>query len=259
MDTRFWGPSGWKFLHLLLELLPEKINKKNQEIISKFMLCWRNLLPCKYCRKSFTKYTTSYPISPHLATREHLTRWLWIIHNKVNNKLRRQGYCHYDNPDFTLIQQLYQNLAYNTNNPIRLLLELGHDFLGSIIINYSAYVHNNQERITEINEYYYDMAKLLPEILQIIVENNARFHKESKPIIAKLHDYYRKTPLIIQNNGSNNDEVIEWYYGIICLVNSNYCVSKVDEFIAHFEPYIVDSCNSKHSSQKLNSCRKKKL
>ena len=258
MDTRFWGPSGWKFLHLLLEMMPNQLNKTEQHIVKQFMLCWRDLLPCKYCRKSFTKYTTSYPIDKHCESRITLTRWLFVIHNKVNNKLRRQGYCNYDNPEFALIQEFYQNLAANTTNPIKLLLELGHDFLGSIIINYSAYVHNNPEQIPDINGYYYMMAKLLAEMFQIVVSDDKRFDGESAPLIRKMHTYYRKTPLHLAEDGSSNDELISWYYGIICLVNSHYCVSKLDKFVAHFEPYIVDSCNSKHSSQKLNSCRKKK-
>ena len=258
MDTRFWGPSGWKFLHLLLEMMPVKLNKTEQKIVKQFMLCWRDLLPCKYCRKSFTKYTTSYPIDQHLDTRLALTRWLFVIHNKVNNKLRRQGYCNYENPDFALIQELYQNLASNTNNPIRLLMELGHDFLGSIIINYSAYVHNNPEQITAINGFYYRMAQLLAEEFQIVVSQDKRYYRESAPIIQKMHTYYQNTPLVLADDGSSNDELISWYYGIICMVNSHYCVTKVNQFVKHFEPYIVDSCNKKHSSQKLNSCRKKK-
>ena len=294
MDTRFWGPSGWKFLHLLLEMMPNQLNKTEQHIVKQFMLCWRDLLPCKYCRKSFTKYTTSYPIDKHCESRITLTRWLFVIHNKVNNKLRRQGYCNYDNPEFTLIQELYTNLATNTTNPIKLLLELGHDFLGSIIINYSAYIHNNSDRVPTINGYYYTMATVLPQMLEITISHHPAYHQESAPLMRQLHTYYRKTPLNLADDGNSNDRIgeanrhlqesrahaadhigssdrhlreskalaadvlIEWYYGIICLVNSHYCVSKVDKFVAHFEPYIVDSCNSKHSSQKLNSCRKKK-
>ena len=258
MDTRFWGPSGWKFLHLLAEMMPVKLNKTEQKIVKQFMLCWRDLLPCKYCRKSFTKYTTSYPIDKHLETRLALTRWLFVIHNKVNNKLRRQGYCNYDNPEFTLIQELYTNLATNTTNPIKLLLELGHDFLGSIIINYSAYIHNNSDRVPTINGYYYTMATVLPQMLEITISHHPAYHQESAPLMRQLHTYYRKSPLHLAEDGSSNDKLIEWYYGIICLVNSHYCVSKVNQFVKHFEPYIVDSCNKKHSSQKLNSCRKKK-
>lgn len=258
MDTRFWGPSGWKFLHLLLELMPNKLSSKEQDHIKDFMLFWRDLLPCKYCRKSFKKYTTSYPIDNHLYSNDALTKWIWVIHNKVNNKLRRQGYCNYDNPEFQLIKQLYHNIATGTNNPIKLLMELGHDFLGSIIINYSAYIHNNPDQIVDINRYYYKMATLLPIIFEMIINNESRFENESRPIINKMHSYYHKRALVLKDDGSSNDELLEWYYGIVCMVDSNYCVSKLDKFVSHFQPYIVDSCNQKHASQKLNSCRKKK-
>jgi hypothetical protein len=258
MDTRFWGPSGWKFLHLLLELSPEKLTSKESKIFEEFLLCWRNLLPCKYCRISYTKYITSYPIQEHSSSRNELTKWLWVIHNKVNNKLRKQGYCNYSNPELSLVRELYKNLATNTTNPIKILMELGHDFLGSIIINYSAYVHNNPNDIDKINSYYYQMAYLLPKIMEIVVNDDDRFKIESSNLIKKMHEYYKKKPLILKKDGSNNDDLIQWYYGIICMINSNYCISKINKFIEHFQPYIVDSCNKKHTSQKINSCRKSK-
>ena len=47
-------------------------------------------LPCKYCRKSFKKFLKELPIDNHLDSRDSLTYWLYLIHDKVNKKLIKQ-------------------------------------------------------------------------------------------------------------------------------------------------------------------------
>ena len=56
MNTTFWGPSGWEFLHTLTFIYPESpsINDKVKMKNMMSLLCF--ILPCKYCRLSFTKY-----------------------------------------------------------------------------------------------------------------------------------------------------------------------------------------------------------
>jgi hypothetical protein len=146
MDTRFWGSSGWQFLHILIELLPDKLSNSHQNIIKSFFHLLKDLLPCKYCRNSFNKYITSYPISGKTATRNDIANWLYVIHNKVNNKLRRQGYCTFANPSYSTVRELYINMANSvksSESPITNLMSIGHNFLGSIIINYAAYCSGN--------------------------------------------------------------------------------------------------------------------
>jgi hypothetical protein len=37
----------------------------------------------------FSKLLDEYPISPYLDNRESLIRWVWFIHNKINEKLEK--------------------------------------------------------------------------------------------------------------------------------------------------------------------------
>ena len=58
MDTRFWGPSGWRLLHLITFATSDIDNDHLQ-------LFFRNLpyvLPCKFCRASLTDYYAVDPI-----------------------------------------------------------------------------------------------------------------------------------------------------------------------------------------------------
>jgi len=119
MDTRFWGPSGWQLFHLIAFFSPQP-----QELL----LMMKDVLPCKYCRESTSQYIRDLPMKRDTG------RWMYEIHNKVNDKLRTQ--CKDDpavvnpgpDPSFDEVKRRYAELG-PTNVP-------GRDFLFSIAVNY---------------------------------------------------------------------------------------------------------------------------
>jgi hypothetical protein len=48
------------------------------------------------------------PLEPALTSRDSLSRWLWRIHNKVNNKLRSQGLLKEPDTPFNTVRALYK-------------------------------------------------------------------------------------------------------------------------------------------------------
>jgi hypothetical protein len=107
MDTRYWGPSGWRLLHTItFAYVPHTDKVKMKE----FFLTLPFVLPCKYCRTSLSEYMDSYPIDPALESRELLTRWLWKIHNEVNSKLRNQRITKVEDPPFEDVERYYKNI-----------------------------------------------------------------------------------------------------------------------------------------------------
>ncbi len=266
MDTRFWGPSGWKMLHLIAEMSPEIIPSGIQKIYHKFFTNFQYLLPCKYCRKSFAKYITSLPIDNYLNSRNDLTKWIYLIHNKVNNKLRKQGYCTSPNPDYKIIKDTYQNLAISLKEPIQNIITIGHDFIGSIIINYPAYLKNNPDKIYEINDHYIEFAILFPQILYIsLYKLPKNDYPETWQNMEKIEKYFQNKGIKLEKNLHEDDPsynlgkgLLEWYYGILCTVNSKYCVKQINKFYNHFKPYIVNSCSMPSNSLKKKSKNTKK-
>jgi len=97
MDTRYWGPSGWSLLHLIAT------TKTKNEVVE-FLETLPFVLPCKFCRASLSKYYKELPLSGI----DHLDRWMYQIHNKVNGKLRKQGQAIPPNPPFSKVQKIYQ-------------------------------------------------------------------------------------------------------------------------------------------------------
>jgi hypothetical protein len=97
MDTKVWGPAGWVFLHTITFNYPQRIDLKNREHAERkkytreLFLNLQYTLPCKYCRASLKKFYKELPLTATvLGSRERLTYWFYEIHNKVNEKLRRQ-------------------------------------------------------------------------------------------------------------------------------------------------------------------------
>jgi hypothetical protein len=119
MDTRYWGPSGWQLFHLV------SFRSKNPDEI---LIQMKDVLPCRFCRESTTEFVRKHPLRGDPA------KWLYEIHNMVNDKLRTQ--CKDDpnvinpgeNPSFESVKEHYMKLK-PTEIP-------GRDFLFSIAINY---------------------------------------------------------------------------------------------------------------------------
>ena len=110
--TRIWGPSGWLFLHCITFGYPYKINSNNKEHIDKksdyykFFYYLGKVLPCKYCRDSYMEFFAKINPINKLGSRQELSKWLYDVHNLVNDKL---GVSSCDIPSFTDIEKNYES------------------------------------------------------------------------------------------------------------------------------------------------------
>jgi hypothetical protein len=119
MDTRYWGPSGWQLFHLIAFF-----SKSPDQVLN--ML--QDVLPCKFCRASTSEFVKDHPL------RGNPGKWLYEIHNMVNNKLRTQ--CRGDplvvdpgpDPSFEEVKARYSSLK-PTQVP-------GRDFLFCVSSNF---------------------------------------------------------------------------------------------------------------------------
>ena len=122
MDTRFWGPSGWRLLHLIAASRKEDAREFFELLIF--------VLPCKFCRASLTDYIQADPIPKDPSDYPY---WMYRIHNRVNNKLKEQGLPTEKAPSFLQVKKRYDSLL---NQPCTIGTMVGWDFLFSI-----AYTH----------------------------------------------------------------------------------------------------------------------
>lgn len=112
MDTRFWGPAGWKLFHLVAHTFTYSSEKAI--LYAAFFDTLPFILPCKFCRSSLTDYYRQHPymvgngfIGPTLDLR----KWMYTIHDCVNRKLASQGLHPTPSPPFRQVLARYDRLA----------------------------------------------------------------------------------------------------------------------------------------------------
>lgn len=112
MMVKMWGPAGWRFLHSVAHGFPESpsdfdmnngsppgTTESNYKI---FFTMVGKTLPCGLCRNSYNEFILENPI--RTGSRAELTKWLWEIHNKVNEKLGRE----YPKSDYDTVFAFYE-------------------------------------------------------------------------------------------------------------------------------------------------------
>jgi hypothetical protein len=78
--------------------------KKND--YKQFFYYLGKVFPCSYCRDSYDTFFKEIPIDNYLNNRRDLSLWLYLIHNKVNNKL---GVPSCNIPSFENVQKQYES------------------------------------------------------------------------------------------------------------------------------------------------------
>lgn len=112
MITKVWGPPTWFFLHSMAMAYPKKIIKNNPEhteirnSMYVFLSNLGNVLPCGLCGSSYNSYIKSpeLSISKYLNSRADLVNFIYLIHERVNEKL---GVPKCDRPSFNDVVKYY--------------------------------------------------------------------------------------------------------------------------------------------------------
>lgn len=93
MNTWIWGPPKWKFLHTL-SFSP--VAPRYAAEIGVFVNTLKFVLPCIFCRDSFTTFVheleTSYGATvEQIVKRKQFAQFMYDLHDKVNGKLDVQA------------------------------------------------------------------------------------------------------------------------------------------------------------------------
>ena len=169
MDTRFWGPDGWKIFHSIAEGYPDKPTNDERYMYGCFFKCLRFVLPCIYCRISFKEYSEKLQVDDHLDSKESLTKWMYNMHNLVNDKLRTQGFLHENDPSYVDIKTKYKNFISEVNKSNCTHMP-GWDFIYCIYFNYpEKFDEDAMERIVG----YAQFLLLLPHVLPFTAAKEA--------------------------------------------------------------------------------------
>ena len=89
LDPKVWGPHYWFFLHTLAMTYPHHPNTVTKKKYYEFIQNLPLFLPVEEISSSFSKLIEIYPITPYLDNRDSFVRWMYFIHNKINEKLEK--------------------------------------------------------------------------------------------------------------------------------------------------------------------------
>lgn len=81
------GRNTWSFLHTLAAAYPSRPTSEEKENMKEFIRLFSILYPCSFCAREFREDIKDLP--PKLDNRKALSLWFCLIHNKVNEKLKK--------------------------------------------------------------------------------------------------------------------------------------------------------------------------
>ena len=208
MDTRFWGPDGWLILHSITANYPTKITSNEKHIYLHFFNTLEFLLPCVYCRKSFSKYYKELPIEEYLTTKTDICFWLYLIHNKVNDKLRQQKLNDKKNPEFKTIYKKFNKYITKTKSAEQIP---GFKFLNSILFNIALKIKTVDKSII------YNLLKFI--YLLPLVNPFTKFNEV-------YVEYLKQYP--IENYISNSHNLKKWMHNLSTTYNLKYKIKTLN-------------------------------
>lgn len=121
LSTKDWGPKTWDSLFsMIIGAYPPVLDEANPEhrrTKKAFINTFCNLkytLPCSFCRISYKQFYKELPIRPFTGGRIDLMYWLYLMKDKVNEKLIEQEKEYINNVKKKYINKKITKKEYNT-------------------------------------------------------------------------------------------------------------------------------------------------
>lgn len=102
MNSVIFGGYGWEFLHSLPSVFPNEVLSIDDSVsVIRFCRWIAFILPCRYCRESSEQFSKELGLFATLVTdfgyrlavtRGNLARFLYLLHDKVNDKLGHERF-----------------------------------------------------------------------------------------------------------------------------------------------------------------------
>lgn len=91
MLTSTWGPMMWLILHMISFNYPVEPTQQQKKWYKLFVTSLTWTLPCGACRRNLRKNLRAFPLlARHLKTRATFSRYIYDLHNKVNEMLKKR-------------------------------------------------------------------------------------------------------------------------------------------------------------------------
>ena len=100
--TKIWGPMMWSFLHIMSFNYPVEPSEEQKHHYFDFVMNLQNTLPCGACRKNVRKniQDLTFTIESDMKSRDSFSRWVYRLHNKVNEMLGKPHFRSFEEVRF---------------------------------------------------------------------------------------------------------------------------------------------------------------
>lgn len=140
LDPKVWGPHYWFFLHTISMSYPLRPNSVTKKKYYEFIQNLPLFIPVESIAGEFSKLLDQYPITPYLDSRDAFIRWVWFIHNKINEKLEKNKISL--NKFYELYYEEYKPKDIKNREMNRLKNKLVYLFLVIFFIAIIMYLYN---------------------------------------------------------------------------------------------------------------------
>jgi hypothetical protein len=87
MDPTIWGPKLWFISHAIAFNYPENPTQADKDNHKQWFELYKFMIMCDVCRKHYAEHLLKNPIDNNLNSRDDLIKWVWQLHNTVNESL----------------------------------------------------------------------------------------------------------------------------------------------------------------------------
>lgn len=84
------GNSAWRLFHTILARYPKKPTELQKTTLDQYIKLFAQVYPCGDCARHFQQLLLKYP--PQVSSRQNAAMWGCMIHNKVNDRLKKPIY-----------------------------------------------------------------------------------------------------------------------------------------------------------------------
>lgn len=92
-----WGTFIWSYLHVISIFCEKDVSEIEFYKIKNLLKNIKHIIPCQTCKDEYSKYIpslNSIKYSTVSKDRMILFKWGFLVHNKVNQKLKKKNYTY---------------------------------------------------------------------------------------------------------------------------------------------------------------------
>ena len=115
MDPKIWGPKLWFVSHSVAFNYPENPTENDKQTRKQWFALYKDIIMCDVCKQHYREHWDKNPIDPYLKNRDGLIKWVWMLHNSVNESIGKNKWS------FEQMMEHYSNIfgqkcTINTSN-----------------------------------------------------------------------------------------------------------------------------------------------